>query len=149
MVAVKKPAAKVKKAAAKKPATKKQTVKKSAVKVAKKTPAKNATTRVATKLAKGAKSATRSSPKSAPKKIAKPRAPRLSQVANTALDAVAEAAPADTSEEERGVGIATTPEWYIVQIIVSNMTVFGLANDQRVYRWNPRNAIWHLHKEGV
>lgn len=40
------------------------------------------------------------------------------------------------------------PKFYISQIFVSNMAVFGLANDQRVYRWNPRAGVWVLHKEG-
>lgn len=40
-------------------------------------------------------------------------------------------------------------EFTIQQIYVSNMMVFGLAVDQRVYRWNPRSAVWVLHKDGL
>jgi hypothetical protein len=41
------------------------------------------------------------------------------------------------------------PLWAVVSIVVDRMTVFGLATDQRVYRWNPRSALWILHKEGL
>lgn len=40
------------------------------------------------------------------------------------------------------------PKFYISQIFADHMAVFGLANDQRVYRWNPRAGVWVLHKEG-
>lgn len=48
-----------------------------------------------------------------------------------------------------GPKIAARPEWFIVNIYVDNGYVYGLANDQRVYRWNHRSALWVLHKEGL
>lgn len=45
--------------------------------------------------------------------------------------------------------IVARPEWFIVNIYVDNGYVYGLANDQRVYRWNHRSALWVLHKEGL
>lgn len=40
-------------------------------------------------------------------------------------------------------------QWSIVHVVVDNLEVFGIANDQRVYRWNTRAALWVLHKEGL
>lgn len=45
--------------------------------------------------------------------------------------------------------VVAQPEWRITSIVADRMTVFGIGTDQRVYRWNPRAALWILHKEGL
>lgn len=72
-------------------------------------------------------------------KAAAPRKPRKTKLEK----GLAEMAAVD------GPKIAARPEWFIVNIYVDNGYVYGLANDQRVYRWNHRSALWVLHKEGL
>lgn len=47
------------------------------------------------------------------------------------------------------VRLVAPPEWWIVTAFVDNLTVFGLGNDQRVYRWNTRSASWVVHQDGA
>jgi hypothetical protein len=55
-------------------------------------------------------------------------------------------APAITNNESF---LNATPQWWISQLLVDNLTVFGLGNDQRVYRWNTRSASWVIHQDGA
>ena len=45
--------------------------------------------------------------------------------------------------------IVPQPEWRITLVFGNNTGVYGLATDQRIYRWNTRSALWVLHKEGL
>lgn len=136
----KKPIAKkavAKKAVAKKPAATSKSSAKAALKKTKPV--------AATSAKKAASKTTRIKPtvnKIAKKKVA------TKVLAEESWQASAEAASTDT-EQRHGAGAGGVEGWRIVQFLVDNMTVFGLANDQRIYRWNTRNALWHLHKEGV
>lgn len=126
-------------AKAKKPAAKKAVSKKT---VAKKVVAKKA---IAKKVTAKKTVAKKVATKAAPKK-------RFSKTVENALDAVAAAPNASAgndTEQRHGAVTGGVEGWRIVQFLVDNMSVFGLANDQRIYRWNPRTAVWHLHKEGV
>lgn len=44
---------------------------------------------------------------------------------------------------------AAQPKWGIVSVFGNATGVYGLATDQRIYRWNTRSALWVLHKEGL
>lgn len=41
------------------------------------------------------------------------------------------------------------PEWRITLVFGTATGTYGLATDQRIYRWNHRSALWVLHKEGL
>ena len=136
MVAKKKTVKKaVKKAAPKK------VVKKTAKKVVKKAVAKKAVKRVVKKAA----------PKKSVKKPARVKAVKpVSAHLASALDAATNATPdaGESSDETEGHTVVKQ-DWFIVTVVVDHMTVYGLASDQRMYRWDTKAALWRLHKEGV
>jgi len=76
------------------------------------------------------------------KKAVTPRKPRRTKLEK----GLAEIAGETAAGSKR---IVARSDWFIVNIYVDNGFVFGLANDQRVYRWNTRSALWVLHKEGL
>jgi hypothetical protein len=45
--------------------------------------------------------------------------------------------------------IVPQPEWRITLVFGNSTGVYGLATDQRIYRWDTRSALWVLHKEGL
>lgn len=114
-----------------KSAAKKKVANATSTKPVKKVPAK------AAKVAK-AKPTKMPAAKTAVKKSA-PRKPRKTKLEK----GLAEMAAGD------GPKVAARPEWFIVNIYVDKGYVYGLANDQRMYRWNHRSALWVLHKEGL
>lgn len=75
--------------------------------------------------------------------------------AKAAPRAATKRVPATTAEKKalfkkhHDKKIAPQPAWYITLVFGNATGVFGLANDQRVYRWNTRSALWVLHKEGL
>lgn len=68
---------------------------------------------------------------------------RGSRVASTA------AITQKTTRKPRKPKITPQPEWRITFVFGNSTGVFGLASDQRIYRWNTRSALWVLHKEGL
>lgn len=113
-----------------------------------------------------AKSAAKKKPvkKAAPKKAAVKKSVPAARAKKSVRANAAAAKPVAVSRKprktklEKGLAemaagdapkIAARPEWFIVNIYVDNGYVYGLANDQRVYRWNHRSALWVLHKEGL
>lgn len=80
------------------------------------------------------------------KKIAKP-AKKVRKLRDPNKSTTAEQV---SSPSTIGGSMATEPvnSFYIVHAFADHLTIFGIANDQRVYRWNPRAGVWVLHKEG-
>lgn len=110
---------------------------------AKKKPVKKVPAK-ATKVAK-AKPTKKPAAKTAAKPVAVSRKPRKTKLEK----GLAEIAGLDEAVWSGDKRIVVKPEWFIVNIYVDNGYVYGLANDQRVYRWNHRSALWVLHKEGL
>lgn len=59
------------------------------------------------------------------------------------------AKPAEVQERTLAAPALPTTVWEIISVHVDNLVVFALANDQRVYRWDSRAALWVLHKDGL
>lgn len=68
---------------------------------------------------------------------------------NTPVAPAVKPAAAKKPRVTRKPKITPQPEWRINFVFGNSTGVFGLASDQRIYRWNTRSALWVLHKEGL
>jgi hypothetical protein len=81
-----------------------------------------------------------------PRAVATARQSRLVAVATARQSRLVAVATASGTSQPAA---ATTPAWKITLVFGNATGIYGLANDQRIYRWDTRVAVWVLHKEGI